>query len=91
MLERDKWIDAGALRHFILCCQDTEEGGISDKPGDEADVFHTFFGIAGLSLLHSDGVLPIDAMHALPVRTMERLREQQRAAAVGAAANAASS
>ena len=46
--------------------------------GDEADVFHTFFGIAGLALLKSDNVLPIDPAYALPVRTMERLRSQQR-------------
>jgi peroxiredoxin family protein len=48
------------------------------RSGDEADVFHTFFGIAGLSLLKSDGVLPIDPTYALPVRTMTRLREQQQ-------------
>ena len=45
--------------------------------GDEADVFHTFFGIAGLSLLGSDGVLPVDPVHALPVNVMQRLRQQQ--------------
>ena len=81
LLERQHWIDASALRTFILCCQDEEHGGISDKPGDEADVFHTFFGIAGLGLLKSDGVLPIDPAYALPVRTMERLRLQQKQAA----------
>jgi geranylgeranyl transferase type-2 subunit beta len=78
LLEREAWIDGAALRRFILACQDEVDGGISDKPGDEADVFHTFFGIAGLALLKSDGVLPIDAAHALPVRTMERLRRQQQ-------------
>lgn len=99
VLGREAWIDGDALRRFILCCQDTQEGGISDKPGtrcpssilpnllssskwallagDEADVFHTFFGIAGLSLLSSDGVLPIDPAHALPVHVMERIRSQQ--------------
>jgi len=77
ILGREKWIDGSALRNFILCCQDVQDGGIADKPGDEADVFHTFFGIAGLALLSSDNVLPIDPAHALPVRTMERLREQQ--------------
>ena len=47
--------------------------------GDEPDVFHTYFGIAGLALLNSDGVLPIDPAYALPVRTMERLRKAQAA------------
>ena len=36
---------------FILACQDHDDGGIADRPGNVADVFHTFFGIAGLSLL----------------------------------------
>lgn len=27
--------------------QDSEGGGIADRPGDMADVFHTLFGIAG--------------------------------------------
>jgi geranylgeranyl transferase type-2 subunit beta len=31
--------------------QDSELGGLSDRPGDMVDVWHTFFGIAGLSLL----------------------------------------
>lgn len=28
--------------------QDDENGGIADRPGDMADVFHTFFGVAGI-------------------------------------------
>ena len=35
VLERDKWIDGGRLRDYILSCQDAEEGGISDKPGEQ--------------------------------------------------------
>jgi len=51
MIKREHWIDRPALRKFILGCQDSEHGGISDRPGDAVDVFHTHFGIAGLSLL----------------------------------------
>lgn len=29
--------------------QDTEKGGISDRPDDAVDVYHTYFGIAGPS------------------------------------------
>lgn len=32
-----------------------EEGGISDRPNDEPDVYHTFFGVAGLSLMGFPG------------------------------------
>jgi geranylgeranyl transferase type-2 subunit beta len=51
MLRRAHWIDRAALRQFVLHCQDAEHGGLSDLPGDPVDVFHTHFGIAGLSLL----------------------------------------
>ena len=55
-------------------CQDTEEGGISDRPEDEVDVFHTFFGIAGLSLMGFPGLAAIDPTYALPVEVVRRLR-----------------
>ena len=51
ILGRLHWIDAKALRTFILASQDDETGGISDRPSDYPDPFHTLFGIAGLSLL----------------------------------------
>ena len=78
LLERDCWIDRAALRQFILNAQDEDDGGIADKPGNEPDVFHTFFGIAGLSLLGTDGLQSIDAAHAMPVSVMTRLRSQQQ-------------
>lgn len=45
------WIDGSRLKGFILRCQDAEDGGIAERPGNLADIFHTFFGVAGLSLL----------------------------------------
>lgn len=42
--------------------QDQEKGGIADRPGDAVDVFHTHFGIAGLSLLGFPGLKPVDAV-----------------------------
>jgi len=51
MLHKLEWIDKKKLILFILNCQDTEDGGIADRPGNVADVYHTFFGIGGLSLL----------------------------------------
>lgn len=52
MMNKEDWIDTAALENFILHCQDPDEGGISDRPGNTVDVFHTFFGIAALSLLN---------------------------------------
>ncbi|KAL0367103.1 UNVERIFIED_CONTAM: Geranylgeranyl transferase type-2 subunit beta 1 [Sesamum radiatum] len=47
MIDRVHWIDKGKLVNFILDCQDKENGGISDRPDDAVDVFHTYFGVAG--------------------------------------------
>ncbi|KAG8460775.1 hypothetical protein KFE25_010830 [Diacronema lutheri] len=72
-LDRLSWIDGSALMGFIFRCQDAEGGGIADKPEDVPDVFHTFFGVAGCSLLGYDGLKRIDPVHAMPVEVMERL------------------
>lgn len=40
--------------------QDPERGGISDRPSDMVDIFHTHFGIAGLSLVKYPGLEEID-------------------------------
>lgn len=40
--------------------QDLDKGGIADRPGDMVDVFHTVFGIAGLSLLSFPGLQAVD-------------------------------
>ena len=39
------------LGQFILNCQDDEDSGIADRPRDMPDVYHTFFGLCGLSLI----------------------------------------
>lgn len=53
--------------------QDEERGGISDRPDDMVDVFHTYFGVAGLSLLGYPGVKAIDPAYALPVDVVEKV------------------
>lgn len=72
-LGRISWIDRKRLGEFILECQDADDGGISDRPGNIADVFHTFFGVAGLSLLGYPGFKEIDPVFALPVHVVRRL------------------
>jgi len=51
VLGRTSWLDRAALARFVLAAQDPDSGGIADRPEDAADVYHTFFGVAGLSLL----------------------------------------
>ena len=67
------WVDGKALQRFILYCQDEEKGGISDRPDDVCDVYHTFFGIAGLSLMGYPALKAIDPSYALPVAVLQRM------------------
>ena len=73
MLRKLDWIDAEKLGKFIFSAQDTENGGISDRPGNIADVFHTFFGFAGLSLLGFPNFEAVDPVYALPAKVVARL------------------
>lgn len=68
MFDRVDWIDRAKLTHFILDAQDTESGGIADRKGDVTDVYHTVFGIAGLSLMGYGNLEPIDPRFCLPTR-----------------------
>lgn len=67
MLGRMEWISGEALGKFILSCQDTVTGGFADRPGDVADIFHTVFGIAGLSLLGHVDLASVDPKYCLPI------------------------
>ncbi|KAJ1673653.1 Rab geranylgeranyltransferase, partial [Spiromyces aspiralis] len=73
ILNRVHWIDQEKLCKFILSAQDEEKGGIADRPGDMADVYHTCFGIAGLSLAGYPGLAEVDPVYCMPVRVIERM------------------
>ncbi|PWY67756.1 beta subunit of rab geranylgeranyltransferase [Aspergillus eucalypticola CBS 122712] len=66
MIDKLHWIDGGKLSAFILRCQDSEAGGIGDRPGSMVDVFHTHFAIAGLSLLKFNGIQEVDPVYCMP-------------------------
>lgn len=98
ILRHADWIDGVALGSFILECQDPVKGGVSDRPGMLTDVFHTYFGIAGLSLLGYPDLNQIDPVYALPTRIVEKLNlpnrfiaHQSEGPAVAAQAPASSS
>src|SRR3989338_7679626 len=59
-LDRLGWIDRDKLVSWILDCQDPDLGGFADRPDDAPDIYHTFFGLAGLSLLGFPNLSPID-------------------------------
>ncbi len=61
--------------------QDKDDGGISDRPGNMPDIFHSFFGISGLLLLkYFEGkeewkmMVPIDPTYALPRPLVDSLQ-----------------
>lgn len=73
ILEKTNWVDAEKLRSFILAAQDPDGGGIADREGDEVDVFHTLFGICGLSLLGYENLDEVDPSYCLTKRVLEKL------------------
>ena len=77
ILKRLDWIDQTKLIEFVLDCQDEIDGGISDRPEDQVDVYHTFFGLAGLSLMGFDGLEEIDPTLALPKKVVQRLQNER--------------
>ncbi|XP_010486890.1 PREDICTED: geranylgeranyl transferase type-2 subunit beta 2-like [Camelina sativa] len=73
MIDRVHCIEKAKLVKFILDSQDMDNGGISDRPEDAVDIFHTYFGVAGLFLLEYPGVKSIDPAYALPVHVINRI------------------
>ncbi|KAG6911044.1 hypothetical protein DXG01_005460 [Tephrocybe rancida] len=71
ILDKIPWIDADKLSAFILSAQDLEAGGIADRPGDQPDVFHTNFGVAGLSLLGYPGLVDLDPVYCMPAEMIK--------------------
>jgi geranylgeranyl transferase type-2 subunit beta len=72
IINRLEWIDKRKLAAFIIGSQDLKDGGISDRPGNIADIFHTYFGFGGLSLLGYPGFNKIDPVYALPMRMVQK-------------------
>lgn len=73
MMGKVDWIDTDLLTVFILKAQDPDDGGIADREGDEADVFHTVFGLAGLALMGFPDVEPVSPVFCLPASVVPRI------------------
>ncbi|GKT32936.1 putative multi-domain containing protein [Aduncisulcus paluster] len=72
-LDDGGYIDYLSLQRFILSCQDIESGGIADRPEDMPDLYHLFFGVAGLALIGDPRVKRISPIYALPQEIVDRL------------------
>ena len=73
MLDCTDYIQKDKLAEFILESQDGVTGGIADRPEDLPDVFHTLFGLSGLSLLGYPGLAAVDPRYCMPRSSLERL------------------
>ena len=73
MIGTEGYFQKDLLIKFILECQDEELGGIGDRPGNCHDVFHTFFGLSGLSLLKYGDLNMIDPTYAIPKETVDKI------------------
>ncbi|WLF78682.1 Rab geranylgeranyltransferase [Lodderomyces elongisporus] len=77
ILGRKHWVDLTKLENFILSCQDLEKGGISDRPDNQTDIYHTCFGICGLSLIDYEkyGFDEIDPVYCMPIRVTKKFQK----------------
>lgn len=77
ILGKSHWVNLEKLQRFILSCQDPIEGGISDRPDNQTDIYHTCFGIAGLSLIDYTkfDLDEIDPVYCMPKRTTRNFQK----------------
>ncbi|KAK5781591.1 hypothetical protein RI543_000773 [Arxiozyma heterogenica] len=75
IIDRLDWIDSDKLANFILESQDEIKGGIADRPGNEVDVFHTVFGLAGLSLIGYDNLVEIDPTYCMTYELTSKIHK----------------
>lgn len=45
---------AGLQKFILTCCQDSERGGLKDKPGKNVDYYHTCYCLAGLNVAQNE-------------------------------------
>jgi len=73
MIGTEDFFDKNLLIKWILECQDFKDGGFSDRSGNEPDVFHTYFGLAGLSLMDYGNLSKVNATYAMPQHLVDSL------------------
>lgn len=73
ILGKLSWINAEKTISFILDSQD-ESGGICPRKDLNPDVYHTLFGICGLSLLGYPGLQKVDPCFCMPESVVIKLK-----------------
>jgi len=53
--------------YLLVCCQVEDQGGLAIRPGEKQNVYHTCYGLSGLSVAQhfNDGVFSIFENKAL--------------------------
>ncbi|KAJ1560851.1 hypothetical protein HK096_006975, partial [Nowakowskiella sp. JEL0078] len=67
------WINKDKMIEFFLSSQNTVTGGFSDSHEDNADVFHTLLGIAGLAILGYEDLNEIDPLYCMTREVTKRI------------------
>ena len=74
MLEQGNLYDRDAVMKYLLeKTQNTITGGFGKLPGDPPDLYHSYLGLAALSLAGSDEVKTLDAAMCISVESKSRL------------------
>lgn len=76
ILGREDWIDRDALKGFIEGAVDEGNGGIADRKGDQADLFHTLFGVAAYGFVGGENVKGwerVDARYCMTRSVVKRV------------------
>jgi len=72
IIGRLHWLQPGKVESFIYACQDPETGGLTDRPGCMPDLYHTLFGLGGLSLLGQGALKAINPVLCMPQYVLDR-------------------
>uniref|UniRef100_A0A0N5ARL9 Geranylgeranyl transferase type I subunit beta n=1 Tax=Syphacia muris TaxID=451379 RepID=A0A0N5ARL9_9BILA len=76
MLDAHSFFDHNAVRRFLMSVQD-RFNGFSRETDTNPDILHTYFSIAGLSLIHEPFLCPLYSPLNVTYRTYERLLKLQ--------------
>jgi len=71
LLDVYHFTNGASNRIHTMLCNGPGQAGFSKVPGSFPDVLHSYFGLAGLSLIGLDGLAPIDPSMAITQRAAE--------------------
>lgn len=76
------WNEEAICNYVLTLCQDQKKGGLKDKPGVRADMYHTMYGLAGLSVTCRDYIFEktnlkleeVDARYGITAKSAECIK-----------------